>query len=100
MLFFHHQERIIPGWLDKKIERRAPEPYALSNVLMVFPSQSFIENLPGGNVPERTDFVTFINDQETRIKNWRKAVELSAPLGEDFLELVESGKIKDVVEKL
>jgi len=99
VLFFHHQERIIPGWLDKKIERRAPEPYALNNVLMVFPSQSFIENLPGGNVPERTDFVTFINDQETRIKNWRKAVELSAPLGEDFLELVESGKIRDVVEK-
>jgi hypothetical protein len=27
-------------------------------------------------------------------------VELSAPLGEDFLELVASGKIRDVVEKL
>jgi hypothetical protein len=67
---------------------------------MVFPSQSFIENLPGGKVPDRTDLVTFINDQETRIKNWREAVELSAPLGEDFLELVESGKIRDVVEKL
>jgi hypothetical protein len=67
---------------------------------MVFPSQSFVENLPGGKVPDRTDLVTFINDQETRIKHWRKAVELSAPLGEDFLELVESGKIRDVVEKL
>jgi hypothetical protein len=100
VLFFHHQERIIPGWLDKKIERREPEPYALNNVLMVFPSQSFIESLPGGKVPDRTDLVTFINDQETRINNWRKAVELSAPLGEDFLELVESGKIRDVVEKL
>jgi hypothetical protein len=100
VLFFHHQERIIPGWLDKKIESREPEPFALNNVLMVFPSQSFIENLPGGKVPDRTDLVTFINDQETRINNWRKAVELSAPLGEDFLELVESGKIRDVVEKL
>ena len=67
---------------------------------MIFPSQSFIESLPGGKVPERTDFVTFIDDQETRIKNWRKAVELSAPLGEDFLELVESDKLKDIVEKL
>jgi hypothetical protein len=34
------------------------------------------------------------------VKIWRKAVELSAPLGEYFLELVESGKIRDVVEKL
>ena len=51
-------------------------------------------------MPDRTDLVTFINDQETRIKNWRKAVELSAPLGEEFLELVESGKIRDVIEKI
>ena len=100
VLFFHHQERIIPGWLDKKLKSRIPEPYTLNNVLMVFPSQSFVENLPGGKVPDRTDFVTFINDQEKRINNWRKAVELSAPLGEEFLELVESGKIRDVVEKL
>ncbi|MFZ1036710.1 MAG: hypothetical protein WAN57_05840 [Smithella sp.] len=100
VLFFHHQERIIPGWLDKKIKHRSPEAHTLNNVLMVFPSQSFIENLPGGKVPDRTDLVTFINDQETRIKNWREAVKLSAPLGEDFLELVESGKIRDVVEKL
>ena len=100
VLFFHHQERIIPGWLDKKIERRVPDAETLSNVLMVFPSQSFIENLPGGKVPERTDLVTFIDDQETRINNWRKAVELSAPLGEEFLELVESGKIREIVEKI
>jgi hypothetical protein len=100
VLFFHHQERIIPGWLDKKIVRRVPDADTLSNVLMVFPSQSFIESLPGGKVPERTDFVTLIDDQETRNKNWRKAVELSAPLGEDFLELVESGKIRNMVEQL
>jgi hypothetical protein len=100
VLFFHHQERIIPGWLDKNIVRRVPDAEALSNVLMVFPSQSFIENLPGKKVPDRTDFLTFIDDQETRIKNWRKAVELSAPLGEDFLELVESGKLRDLVEQL
>ena len=100
VLFFHHQERIIPGWLDKNIVRRVPDAETLSNVLMVFPSQRFIENLPGEKVPDRTDFVTFIDDQETRIKNWRKAVDLSAPLGEDFLELVESGKIREIVEKL
>jgi hypothetical protein len=98
VLFFHHQERIIPGWLDKKLKSRVPEANTLNNVLMIFPSQSFVESLPGGKVPDRTDFVTFINDQGTRINNWRKAVELSAPLGEEFLELVESGKIRDVVE--
>jgi len=100
ILFFHHQERIVPGWLDKKIVRRVPDAEALSNVLMVFPSQSFIETLPDGKVPDRDDFLTYIDNHDQRIKNWHKTVELSAPLGEDFLELVESGRLRDVVEKL
>jgi hypothetical protein len=31
VLFFHHQERIIPGWLDKNLVRRVPDAEALSN---------------------------------------------------------------------
>jgi hypothetical protein len=100
VLFFHHQERIIPGWLDKKIVRRVPDAETLSNVLMIFPTQSFVEKLPGERIPDRTDFLTYIDDPETRIINWRKAVELAAPLGEEFLELVASGKIKNIVERL
>src|SRR5512145_566233 len=81
VLFFHHQERIIPGWLDKKIKRRVPDEQTLSNVVMVFPSQSFIDKLPGGKVPDRDDFLTYIDQGGERIKNWNKAVDLSAPLG-------------------
>ncbi len=100
VLFFHHQERIIPGWLDKKLKRRTPDEDTLANVVMIFPSQSFIEKLPDGKVPDRDDFITYVDDPAQRIRKWNQAVELSAPLGEDFLELVESGKIRDVVEKL
>jgi hypothetical protein len=32
--------------------------------------------------------------------NWRQVVTMAAPLGEEFLELVASGKIRDAVEKL
>jgi hypothetical protein len=99
-LFFHHQERIIPGWLDKRLDyRRVPESF-LDNVLMIYPSKGFMDRLPGGKIPDRDDFVTFMDDPAARIKNWRRAVELSAPLGEQFLELVESRKLKDVVEKM
>lgn len=100
VLFFHHQERIIPGWLDKKIKRRAPDEKALANVVMVFPSQSFIDRLPDGKVPDRDDFTAYIDRDAERIARWNKAVELAAPLGEDFLELVESGRIRDIVEKM
>jgi len=100
VLFFHHQERIIPGWLDKNRLRREPDAETLSNVLMIFPSQSFIEKLPDERIPDRSDFQTYIDDPETRIKKWRRAVELAAPLGEEFLEIVSSGKLKDIVERL
>lgn len=99
-LFFHHQERIIPGWLDKKITSRKPAGESLSNVLMVYPSSEFVAKLPGGRIPDRSDFVTFIDDPQTRMENWRRAVELAAPLGEEFLELAAGGKIKDVTERL
>ena len=99
-LFFHHQERIIPGWLDKKLKYRRPSYSALENVLMIYPSENFIQKLPGGKIPDRDDFEIFVDDPETRIKNWWRVVDLSAPLGEQFLELVESGKIRDIVERM
>ena len=100
VLFFHHQERIIPGWLDKKIKKRVPDDQTLSNVVMAFPSQSFIDKMPGGKIPDRDDFLAYIDRDKQRIENWNKAVELSASLGEDFLELVESGRIRNMVEKM
>jgi len=100
VLFFHHQERIIPGWLDKNIKRRVPDEKTLANVVMVFPSPSFIDKLPDGKVPDRDDFINYTDKGPERIARWNKAVELSAPLGDDFLELVESGRIREMVEKM
>ena len=100
VLFFHHQERIVPGWLDKKLIKRVPDDQTLNNVVMVFPSASFIDRLPEGKIPDRDDFRRYIDNGKQRIQNWNNVVELSAPLGEVFLELVQSGKIRDVVEKM
>jgi hypothetical protein len=99
-LFFHHQERIIPGWMDKKLKKRRPPDEFLDSVVMVYPSEGFVESLPDGRIPDRGDFETFIDDPATRIANWRRTVELAAPLGEEFLELIASGRLQDVVERL
>mgnify|MGYP003473781982 CR=1 FL=1 len=53
-----------------------------------------------GRIPDRDDFLTYVDNGRERIETWGKAVELAAPLGEDFLELVQSGRIRDVVEKM
>ena len=99
-LFFLHQERIIPGWLDKRLHKRQPPPEALENVVMVYPADGLVARLPQGKVPDRDDFKTYVNDPATRIRNWRQAIDQCAHLGEVFLEMVESGKIRNVVEKL
>jgi hypothetical protein len=100
VLFFHHQERIIPGWMDKRLKGRRPREEYLESVVMVHPSEAFIATLPDGRIPDRGDFATFVDDPATRIANWRRTVKLSAPLGEEFLELIASGRLKDVVEAL
>jgi hypothetical protein len=73
ILFFNHQERIIPGWLDKRLSYRRPQADILDNVVMIYPTDAFIAKLPGGKVPERDDFAIFIDDPASRIKNWRRA---------------------------
>jgi hypothetical protein len=99
-LFFHHQERIVPGWMDKGLKKRRPSDAALDSVVMVYPSDAFVAQLPDGRIPDRGDFVTFMNDPAARIARWRRAVELSAPLGEKFLEMIASGRLRDQVERL
>jgi hypothetical protein len=100
VLLFNHQERIVPGWMDKKLKYRKPLGANQENLLMVYPSEDFIQKLPGGKVPDRHDFKTFARDPGTRIANWREAVRISESLGESFLELIESNRIRGVVEKL
>jgi hypothetical protein len=98
VLLFQHQERIIPGWLDKKLIYRQVPAENLDNLLMIYPTGEFIKTLPGGDIPQRKDFKTFVDKPSLRIKNWKDAVSRSAHLGEQFLELVESNKLRDVVK--
>jgi len=99
-LLFLHQERIIPGWLDKGLVRRQPPPEALDNVVMAYPSNDLVSRLPGGKIPDRDDFTTFVNDPATRIRHWRQAVQQCSHLGEVFLELVASGRIREAMGRL
>jgi hypothetical protein len=99
-LFFHHQERIAPVWMDRRLKKRLPPRGSLDSVVMVYPSEKFVASLPEGRIPDRTDFATFIDDPAARIANWRRAVDLSAPLGEEFLEMIAGGRIKEIVERM
>ena len=90
-LFFNHQERIIPGWMDKKRLQRRPPEEILHNVLMVFPSESFVQGLPGGKVPDRDDITAFIEgtnfpfaspDFDDRVDGWQVIAGITVRLND------------------
>jgi hypothetical protein len=99
-LFFHYQERIVPGWFDKKLSWRTPQKGALERVLQVYPGPDFVRLLPDGRIPDRNDFMAFVDNPAERIRRWDEVSQLGEILGEEFLEAVESGRIRDLVQPM
>lgn len=100
VLFPHYSRRIIPGWLDKKLTWRKPHPSNMDPVLQVAPSESFIESLPLQKIPDRNDFWLFAGKEQERIDYWEAVIKKSELLGAEFLDAVESGKIKNLVQPM
>jgi len=99
ILFPHFSSRVIPGWLDKQIAWRKPNREFFSNTVLVAPSKKFIDNLPMGKIPDRTDFKTFFQRDNERLKYWNEVIKRSSIVGEEFMEAVQSGRIKDIVKR-
>lgn len=100
VLFPHYMERIIPGWFDKKLTWRKPEPAHVKNLLLLHPTEAFFRSLPYGKIPDRDDFASFSGRDPERIEYWQKVIEASRRLGDEFIEAVESGKIRELVRPL
>jgi hypothetical protein len=69
----------------------------MENVLLVSPTKAFVERLPFGKIPTMRDFLFFLERDEERISYWSRVVDESERLGDDFLEAVETGKIRELV---
>jgi hypothetical protein len=100
VLFPHYTDRIIPGWLDKKLRWRRPAAANMDKVLLVAPSPERVRRLPGGRIPDRTDFHRFVGRDMDRLAAWRRAVTASERMAEEFAELVESGRIREAVRPM
>jgi hypothetical protein len=93
-------ERLIPGWLDKKVTWRQPSAHHMSG-WWSFPVAGGIQLPPPyGKIPDRQDFATFQGRDQDRLDYWNAVVRASQRLGHDFLELAASGRIRDIVRPL
>jgi hypothetical protein len=86
----HFYSRVTPGWFDKSLSWRTATESNFERALILAPSDDFVRRLPGGKIPDRRDFYT-MKDAE-RIRTWRAVIEASRQLGDEFGELLTSGR--------
>ena len=90
----------MPNWFDRYQPRRRPSAEALECLLQIYPSPEFVAGLPGGRIPNRDDFMLFMDDPQLRIRRWREASAASERLGEQLLDDLEHGRIPDLMREL
>jgi hypothetical protein len=84
VLYPHFQPSMIPGWLDKALRRRHRATERLDNVIVLSPTPEWIATLPGGKLPDRSDFQRYVDDPASRVKAWTRAVHESQRLRDEF----------------
>jgi hypothetical protein len=98
VLMPHYTDHIIPGWLDKKLPWRKPAAVNMANVVMIAPTKEFVQQLPNAKIPDRSDFKQYFQKDRERFAAWNNVVEMCRPPAEAFMELVESGRIRDKIQ--
>ena len=97
-LYLHFIDRIVPGWFDKKLSWRKPDPANVDRTILVSPSREFVARLPYAKIPDRRDFVNF--EREERVRAWRTVVDMCDELAEEFHEVLDTGKLAARLEPL
>ena len=97
-LFPHFFEYLIPGWFDKKLTWRRPDPRHTDRTILICPSYEFVQGLPNSKVPDRTDFTTM--SPELRRKVWRSAVAACERLAEELNDVLDQEQLPARLEPL
>lgn len=100
VLYPHFTDKVIPGWFDKGLPWRRGDAVRLQNVLLLAPSREYLATLPHGKLPDRKDFTRYLGDDAGRERYWRKAMSESKRLGDEFLELVDGGRLAERLQPL
>jgi hypothetical protein len=97
-LYPHFSEQLVPGWFDKKLRWRRLNPLHTDRTILICPSPDFIGSLPGGKIPDRTDFVRMT--LEKRVRVWRSIVSACRELADDLNEVLEKDQLSARLQPL
>lgn len=98
VLYPHFYPYVVPGWFDKSLRWRRGRSINFRRALIIAPSPELIARLPGGKIPGREDFGRLPDDE--RIRAWRQVLSESRRLGDEFWNLLATGKIVEHLRPL
>ena len=93
VLLPHFQEPILGEWFDRFAPRSSPPAGALDDVVQIFPAERWVATLPEGRLPDRDDFLRYVDAPAERMRRWNDAVARSEALGEAFLRDLATGDL-------
>lgn len=93
VLMPHFQSTLVPGWLDKPFKRRHRTSPWLDNVVLLAPRREWVATLPGGKLPDRSDFKAYGDDVDARMRAWHLALAESARLADEFAQLAAADSL-------
>ena len=88
VLYPHFQKSVVPGWLDKALKWRHGATAFLDRMIVLAPDPQWVQQLPNGKLPDRTDFSRYGSDLQARVRDWTRAAEESRKLADEFAEWV------------
>ena len=86
VLYPHFQRQVVPGWLDKALKWRHQPSHFLDRMVVLAPSPEWVQSLPNGKLPDRTDFTRYGADLKARVAVWNTAVAASEQLMTEFAQ--------------
>ena len=92
-LYPHFSSTLKAGWFDKNLSRKVKQKHYDKTVL-ICPSQIFIESLPHGKIPDRTDFTTM--EPKERLVYWQQVFLQSEQLAQEFSKFYQTQDIKRI----
>ncbi|MBC3764330.1 patatin-like phospholipase family protein [Neptunicella marina] len=97
VLYPHFFKYPAPGWFDKSSKRKV-HASSYDNVVMLVPSDNFIQQLPYNKIPDRKDFETMTAD--IRIPYWQEVIKRSEQLGEALCQMKLQRDISAMVKPI
>ena len=69
-----------------------------NKVVLLTPTTEFVENLPGGKIPDRNDFKHLSFDR--RVKVWEEVMKKSESLALELNTLIESDEVAGAIRPI